>query len=85
MLGEALRRRVDRATGVLASTGAALAGMTLAALLAPHGIPQPLPFQAALALGLGVGMVVAQRPRPSATEWALAAGALCIGATLWIR
>ncbi len=67
VFGEALRRRLDRTTR----------------LLVPGGIPRTLTFQATLAAGLGVGLIVSQRPRPSPTEWALGAGALCVAAAFW--
>ena len=83
VLGEGLRRRIERLTRLLALLGTAVAGVTIAALLVPGGVARPLPFQAALAAGLRTGLIVAQRSRPSPTEWALGAGALCVVAAFW--
>lgn len=85
VFGEALRKRLDRTTRMLGLLGTALVGMTIAGLLVPGGVPRGLTFQATLAAGLGVGLIVSQRPRPSPTEWALGAGALCVAAAFWTR
>ena len=84
VLGSGLRGRLERSVRLLAALGAALVGVLVAALLVPGGEPQSLPFQATLAAGLAVGMLTAQHPRPSATYWALGAGALCLAAA-WFR
>ena len=68
----------------LATLGAALVGVVVAALLVPGGTPQSLPFQATLCGGLVLGLLTAQRPRPSPTHWSLGAGALCLAAA-WFR
>ena len=83
VLGDRLRKRLERVTRFLAVMGAAVVGATIAALLVPAGEPRPLPFQAALLAGLGAGLVVTQRPRLSPTQWALGAGALCVAAAIW--
>ncbi len=79
-----LRGRFERLTEVLAVTGAVLAGVTTAWLLAPAGQPRPLVFEAVLVAGLGLGFVVGLKPRPSLAEWALGAGVLCVVAA-WFR
>jgi mannose/fructose/N-acetylgalactosamine-specific phosphotransferase system component IID len=84
VLGEALRRRLERLVGVLATLGAAAIGLIVAMLLAPGGEPRPVVFQATLAAGLALGLFAAQRARPSPTEWALGFGALCVIAG-WMR
>lgn len=84
VLGTGLRGRLERAVRVFAGFGAALVGVTVAALLVPGGQPQALPFQATLAAGIALGMLTAQQARPSPTQWALGAGALCMIAA-WFR
>jgi PTS system mannose-specific IID component len=84
VLGERQRRRFERLTDRIGLLGVVLTGVTTAWFLAPEGAPRPLVFQAVLAAGLGVGLVTALRPRPSPTEWALGAGALCVAA-VWFR
>ncbi len=78
------RARFEALTRRIALLGTLLVGVTTAWLLAPAGEPRPLVFQAILAAGLGLGFVASTRPRPSPTEWALGAGALCVAAT-WFR
>jgi PTS system mannose-specific IID component len=84
VMGETLRRRLERLTSALATAGCAVIGMLVAMLLVPGGEPRPIVFQATLAAGLAVGFLTAQRARPSPTEWAIGAGALCLAAT-WFR
>jgi mannose/fructose/N-acetylgalactosamine-specific phosphotransferase system component IID len=84
VLDEPQRRRFERLTERVALLGTMLVGVTTAWLLAPQGAPRPLVFQAVFTAGLGLGLVVGTRPRPSATEWALGAGVLCVVAT-WFR
>jgi PTS system mannose-specific IID component len=84
VLDERLRRQLDAAARLLAAGGAALVGAVVAALLVPGGQPRPLVWQATLAAGLVVGLIGASRPRPTPTEWALGAGALCLVAA-WLR
>jgi len=79
-----MRRRFERFTKVVAISGAVLAGVTTAWLLAPEGQPRPLVFEAVLVAGMGLGFVVALRPRPSLAEWALGIGGLCVAAA-WLR
>jgi mannose PTS system EIID component len=79
-----LRRRFDRLTETVAVSGAALAGVTTAWLLAPAGVPQPALFEAVFVAGLGLGFFVGLKPRPSLSEWALGAGVLCVAAA-WLR
>jgi mannose/fructose/N-acetylgalactosamine-specific phosphotransferase system component IID len=79
-----LRARFDRLTETIALSGAVLAGVTTAWLLAPAGQPQPVVFEAVLVAGLGLGFVVGLKPRPSVSEWALGAGVLCVAAA-WLR
>jgi PTS system mannose-specific IID component len=80
----ALRGRLEGAVRLLATLGAALVGVLVAAFLVPEGTPQRLPFQATLAGGLALGLITAQHARPTATQWALGAGALCMTAA-WFR
>lgn len=84
VLGEALRRRFEELARVVGTLGCAMIGVLVALLLVPGGQPRPVVFQATLAAGLAVGFLTAQRARPSPTEWALGAGALCVAAT-WMR
>lgn len=81
VLGTALRSRLEQLTRAIATLGAALVGVLVAALLVADGNPLPVVFQATLAAGLALGFLTAQRARPSPTEWALGLGALCIVAT----
>ncbi len=78
------RGRLEDLTRRLSLLGTALVGVVTAWVLAPAGTPRPLVFQAVFAAGLGLGFVASARPRPSPTEWALGAGALCVAAT-WFR
>lgn len=84
VLNDGLRRNFELLTRALCVFGAGLVGVVVAFLLVPAGTPRPLVFQASLAAGLGLGLITAQRARPSPTEWALGAGALCVVAT-WLR
>lgn len=84
VLGDRLRRRLEGLTAGLALAGAALIGVLIALLLVPSGSPRPVLYQVTLAAGLGVGFLAAQRGRPTPTEWALGAGALCLVAG-WTR
>ncbi|HKQ57867.1 MAG TPA: PTS system mannose/fructose/sorbose family transporter subunit IID [Candidatus Eisenbacteria bacterium] len=84
VLGAGLRGNLERTMRTLAGLGSGLVGITVAALLVPRGDPQSLPFQATLAAGIALGMITAQRARPSSTQWALGAGALCLAAA-WFR
>jgi mannose/fructose/N-acetylgalactosamine-specific phosphotransferase system component IID len=79
VLSESLRRRVDRFARLLSVLGAMLVGVIVAIELLPGGEPRALPFQLMLAGGLVIGVIVAQRPRPSPSEWALVvAGIACV-------
>lgn len=84
VLAGGLRGRLERAVRTTSMFGAALVGVVVAALLVPAGSPQSLPFQATLAAGLTLGLITAQHPRPTPTQWALGAGALCMAAA-WFR
>jgi PTS system mannose-specific IID component len=84
VLSETMRRRFEAVTSGLATAGCAVIGILVAFLLVPGGEPRPIVFQATLAAGLAVGFLTAQRARPSPTEWAIGAGALCLLAT-WFR
>ncbi|MBI1798515.1 MAG: PTS mannose/fructose/sorbose transporter family subunit IID [Candidatus Eisenbacteria bacterium] len=84
VLGKGLRASLERLTRLAALGGCVVIGVLIAALLAPHGAPRRLVFQVAMMAGIGVGFVVAQRPRPSPTEWALGAAVLCVAAS-WLR
>jgi PTS system mannose-specific IID component len=84
VLSDGLREALERLTRLIALVGSAALGVLIAMLLAPGGDPRPLVFQIVLMSGIGVGFVVAQRPRPSPTEWALGAAALCVAAS-WMR
>lgn len=84
VLAGGLRGRLERAVRTTSMFGAALVGVVMAALLVPGGSPQSLPFQATLAAGLTLGLITAQHPRPTPTQWALGAGALCMAAA-WFR
>jgi PTS system mannose-specific IID component len=78
VLSHPLRDRLQGLIRFLGVAGSAVAGVVVAALLVPASGPRPITFQALLALGLGLGLVVAQRGRPSPTEWALGLGAVCV-------
>jgi mannose PTS system EIID component len=84
VLASGLRGRLERAVRTTSMFGAALVGIVVAALLVPDGSPQSLPFQATLAAGLTLGLITAQHPRPTPTQWAMGAGALCMAAA-WFR
>lgn len=84
VLSGGLRGRLERAVRTTSTFGAALVGLVVAALLVPRGMPQSLPFQATLAGGLTLGLITAQHARPTPTQWALGAGALCMAAA-WFR
>jgi PTS system mannose-specific IID component len=84
VLAGGLRGRLERAVRTTSMLGAALVGVVMAGLLVPEGSPQSLPFQATLAAGLTLGLITAQHPRPTPTQWALGAGALCMAAA-WFR
>jgi len=84
VLGPTLRGRLEELVRGLGALGAALIGLIVATALVPRGDPRPLVYQATLAAGLVLGLLVAQRARPSPTEWALGVGALCIVAA-WTR
>jgi PTS system mannose-specific IID component len=79
-----LRGRLERLTVWAGLAGCVVLGILNAQLIASGGTPRPLVFQLVLLAGIGVGFVVAQRPRPSATEWALGAAVLCMAAA-WAR
>jgi PTS system mannose-specific IID component len=79
-----LRSRLERLTEWAGLAGCVVLGILNAQLIAAGGTPRPLVFQLVLLAGIGVGFVVAQRPRPSATEWALGAAVLCLTAA-WAR
>jgi len=79
-----LRPRLEQLTAWAGWAGCVVLGILNAQLIAAGGTPRPLVFQLVLLAGIGVGFVVAQRPRPSATEWALGAAALCLVAA-WAR
>jgi hypothetical protein len=74
VFSDPLRRKWGSLVRGLALAGTILVAVLVAALLVPGGEPRPLGFQALLAAGLGFGVLAAQRPRPSATEWALGIG-----------
>ncbi len=84
VLGPRLRGGFERLTRMATLFGCIALGVLTAMLLAPAGEPRPLVFQVLLMAGIGVGFVVAQRPRPSPTEWALGAALVCTTAA-WIR
>lgn len=84
VLDEAQRARFEDLTRRISLLGTALVGIVTAWVLAPTGTPRSLLFQTVFAAGLGLGFVASARPRPSPTEWALGAGALCVAAT-WFR
>jgi len=84
VLSTGLRGRLERAVRTTSTLGAALVGLVVAALLVPRGMPQSLTFQATLAGGLTLGLITAQHARPTPTQWALGAGALCMAAA-WFR
>ena len=84
VLSGGLRGRLERAVRTTSTFGAALVGLVVAALLVPRGMPQSLTFQATLAGGLTLGLITAQHARPTPTQWALGAGALCMAAA-WFR
>jgi PTS system mannose-specific IID component len=84
VLGPRLRQRLERWTRLASLGGCVALGVLIANLLAPGGVPRPLVFQVVMMAGIGVGFVVAQRPRPSPTEWALGAAVLCVAAS-WMR
>jgi mannose/fructose/N-acetylgalactosamine-specific phosphotransferase system component IID len=79
----ALRERLERLARVLGVIGSALIGVIVAALMAPGGDPAPLTWQIVLGAGLALGLIASQRARPTPTEWALGAGALCLAAAWW--
>lgn len=83
VMGGAVRPRLEALRHGLMIGGVALVGVLLAALIAPQGVPRPLPFQLALGGGLAFGFIAAQRARPSPTEWALVIGAAALGAAWW--
>lgn len=78
VLGEATRARFEALVGRLSLMGCAVIGVLVAVLLAPEGIPRPMPWQAALVGGLLFGLLAALRSRPSPVQWALGLGALCV-------
>jgi mannose/fructose/N-acetylgalactosamine-specific phosphotransferase system component IID len=78
VLSHGLRESLQRSARVLAALGAGLCGVLAAALLVRVGGPPNLGVQAALAAGMVSGLLTATRPRPSATQWALIGGAICI-------
>jgi PTS system mannose-specific IID component len=84
VFGQRLREQLETMVTTFSVVGAALAGVLVAALLVPGGEPQSLAFQATLSAGLVLGLLTAQRARPSPTQWALGAGALCLVAA-WLR
>jgi mannose/fructose/N-acetylgalactosamine-specific phosphotransferase system component IID len=84
VMGPVLRGRLERLTRLLSLAGCVVLGVLTAEMFTPGGTPRPLIFQVVLVAGIGVGFVVAQRPRPSATEWALGAAVMC-GIAAWTR
>lgn len=84
VLDAALRERLQGWIRFLCGAGAALTGVLVAVVLAPGGVPRPIGQQMLFAGGLAVGLVGARGVRPSPTEWALGAGAVCIAAA-WIH
>jgi len=79
-----IKGRLERLTEWTGLAGCVVLGIFNAQLIASGGTPRPLIFQLVLLAGIGVGFVMAQRPRPSATEWALGAAVLCLVAG-WTR
>ncbi|MGH7741396.1 MAG: PTS system mannose/fructose/sorbose family transporter subunit IID, partial [Candidatus Eiseniibacteriota bacterium] len=84
ILSTRLRARLEQLTEWAGLAGCVVLGILNAELIASGGTPRPLVFQLVLLAGIGIGFVVAQRPRPSATEWALGAAVLCLAAG-WAR
>ena len=84
VLSAGVRDGFNNVIRLLSSGGAVLVGVLAAAFLVPGGDPAPVPFQALLAAGLTLGLIVAQRARPSPTEWGLGLCLLSLIAT-WIR
>lgn len=80
LVASRLRGRLERLTEWAGLAGCVVLGIFNAQLIASNGTPRPLIFQLVLLAGIGIGFVVAQRPRPSATEWALGAAVLCLAA-----
>ena len=80
MVSARLRPRLEQLTVWAGWAGCVVLGILNAQMIAASGTPRPLVFQLVLLSGIGVGFVVAQRPRPSATEWALGAAVLCVAA-----
>lgn len=79
-----VRPQLERLTEWAGLAGCVVLGILNAQLIASGGTPRPLIFQLVLLAGIGIGFVMAQRPRPSATEWALGAAVLCLVAG-WAR
>ncbi len=81
VLSARLRARIQSAIGALSSLAVASCGLLVAVLLVPGPLLRPLGVQAALVAGMVAGLATAARPRPSATQWALVLGGLCVALT----
>jgi PTS system mannose-specific IID component len=84
VLGQGLRRRLERLVNLLGATGAILTGVLMAMLLVPGGDPQSLQFEILMMTGLALGMLATFRARPTPTQWALGVG-LIAAAAAWLR
>ncbi len=73
-----LRPRLERMIRTWSLMGVAAVGATVAVVLVPNGAPRPVLFQIVFLCGLAFGLIVAQRVRPSPTEWALGAAAVSL-------
>ena len=73
-----LQPRLERMIRTWSLMGVAAVGSTVAVVLVPGGVPRPVMFQIIFVCGLAFGLIVAQRVRPSPTEWALGAATLSL-------
>jgi PTS system mannose-specific IID component len=83
VLGASLRGRLEVAVRWSCRLGAILVGVIVALVLVPGGAARPVVFQGLLLGGIMLGLLTAFRARPSATQWALGVGALCVVAA-WV-
>ena len=74
----AVRARLQTATGWMSSLAVIACGLLVAVLLVPGPVLRPIGVQAALVAGMVAGLLTAARPRPTATQWGLVLGGLCI-------
>jgi mannose/fructose/N-acetylgalactosamine-specific phosphotransferase system component IID len=84
VMGPRLRRALEQLTRLTGLCGCVMVAVLIAALLVPEAGTRPLIFEVLMLAGIGVGFVVAQRPRPSTTDWALGATTLCVIAS-WLH